>query len=162
MASHQSPSNPISRAAHAELGPLSDSGRHSSCDGLRDRRRSVACAAMKRAPYRNRPSGRSWRPVCCGEPQSGIVMSSGTPSRDISNSALWWGAAEFKAAVSSAKELTGVPSTESNTSPSTIPALAPAPPASTLRTIRPRSESILSPVADPGETGRNTTPRREP
>ncbi len=94
--------------------------------------------------------------------QSGIVTSRVAPSRDISNSALWWGAATFTAAVRSDNELTGVPSTESNTSPSTIPALAAAPPARTLRTIRPRSEPILSAVADPGETGRNTTPRREP
>src|SRR5208283_4059242 len=95
-------------------------------------------------------------------PQSGIVTSRVAPSRDISNSALWWGAAAFTAAVRSANELTGVPSTESNTSPSTIPALAAAPPARMLRTIRPRSEPILSAVADPGETGRNTTPRRVP
>ena len=94
--------------------------------------------------------------------QSGIVTSRVAPSRDISNSALWWGAASFTAAVRSANELTGVPSTENNTSPSIIPALAAAPPASTLRTIRPRSEPILSAVADPGETGRNTTPRRVP
>jgi hypothetical protein len=84
------------------------------------------------------------------------------PSRDISNSALWWGAAAFTAAVRSSKELTGVPSTESNTSPLTIPALAAAPPATTVLTIRPRSESILSAVADPGATGRNTAPMREP
>jgi hypothetical protein len=94
--------------------------------------------------------------------QSGIVTSRVAPSRDSSNSALWWGAAAFTAAVRSANELTGVPSTESSTSPSTIPALAAALPASTLRTIRPRSEPILSAVADPGETGRNTTPRRDP
>ena len=84
------------------------------------------------------------------------------PSRDISNSALWWGAAAFTAAVRSAKELTGAPSTESNTSPFTIPALAAVPPATTVLTTKPRSESILSAVADPGATGRNTAPMREP
>jgi hypothetical protein len=92
----------------------------------------------------------------------GIVTSRATPSRDISNCALCWGAAAFTAAVRSAKELTCVPSTESNTSPFTIPAFAAVPPATTVVTIRPRSESILSAVADPGATGTNPAPMREP
>jgi hypothetical protein len=37
---------------HAELGPLSDSGSRSPRDGLRNRRRRVACAALKRARKR--------------------------------------------------------------------------------------------------------------
>src|SRR5215469_5608850 len=66
------------------------------------------------------------------------------------------------AAVRSAKEFTGVPSTESNRSPFAIPALAAAPPVTTLPTINPRSESTLSAVADPGATGKNTAPLRVP
>ena len=90
--------------------------------------------------------------------QSGIVSSRSAPFRDISNSALWWGAAAFTPAVSidrcavDRKQYVALQ----------YPASAVAPPASTLRTISPRSDSIFNAVEDPSETGRNTTPRREP
>ena len=128
----------LSQAAEPQLSAIRKEieARESLLERLNRSRRLIERAAASDG-RRATAAGFFW------EPQSGIVMSSGTPSRDISNSALWWGAAAFTAAVRSAKDLTGAPSTESNTSPSIIPAMAPAPPATTLWTIRPRSESDI-------------------